>query len=377
MKSKDLLMMTPGPTMIHESVRMAMSQPILQPDIDPRFLELYKETTQLLAKLLKTKNETLILDGEGILGLEAACASLIEEGDRVLIISNGIFGEGFGDFAKMYGATCVFYRQDFTSPIDIHKLQAFLEEDHNFKIATVVHCETPSGLINPIQQICPLLKQYGILSVVDAVSSIGGMDIETDLWSIDIILGGSQKCLSAPPGLTFLSMSDDAKAAMKSRKTPIRGYYVNLLIWEGYETKKWFPYTQPVSAIYALNAALKRWFDGPDSIERHKEKADYVRRELLDMGFELFPLAGYSNTVTTVKVPEGMDELAFRDALINQYGIMITGAFGPLQGKVLRIGHMGENNAENYIELTIKAIKALVSSMNVFKDSDDIKTGSY
>lgn len=366
MKSKDLLMMTPGPTMIHESVRMAMSQPILQPDIDPRFLELYKETTQLMAKLLKTKNETLILDGEGILGLEAACASLIEEGDRVLIISNGIFGEGFGDFAKMYGATCVFYRQDFTSPIDIHKLQAFLEEDHNFKLATVVHCETPSGLINPIQQICPLLKQYGILSVVDAVSSIGGMDIETDLWSIDIILGGSQKCLSAPPGLTFLSMSDDAKAAMKSRKTPIRGYYANLLIWEGYETKKWFPYTQPVSAIYALNAALKRWFDGPDSIERHKEKADYVRRELLDMGFELFPLAGYSNTVTTVKVPEGMDELAFRDALINQYGIMITGAFGPLQGKVLRIGHMGENNAENYVELTIEAIKELVRSMNVF-----------
>lgn len=361
------LMMTPGPTMIHESVRMAMSKPILQPDIDPDFFKLYQETTSLVANLLKTKNETLILSGEGILGLEAACASLIEEGDRVLIISNGIFGEGFGDFAKMYGAECVFYHQDFRKPIDILKLSAFLEKDHDFKLATVVHCETPSGLINPIELICPLLRKYHILSVVDAVSSIGGMEIQTDDWSIDMILGGSQKCLSAPPGLTFLAMSAEAKQAMRERKTPIRGFYTNLMTWEGYSEQMWFPYTQPVSDLYAFNAALKRWFEGKNVIAKHEVAANRTRKELLELGFELYPIESPSNTVTAVIVPNEFDEAAFREALLKQHGIMITGAFGPLKGKVLRIGHMGENINEDYLDRTLRAIKTLVQTDERFR----------
>ena len=356
---KEFLMMTPGPTMIHESVRMAMSKPIIQPDIDLKFFDLYIETTELLGKLLKTQNETLILNGEGILGLEAASASLIEEGDRVLIISNGIFGEGFGDFAKMYGAECEYFRQDFRSPIDPVQLESFLQANHNFKFATIVHCETPSGLINPIESICPILSRYGILSVVDAVSSIGGVDIETDAWGIDVLLGGSQKCLSAPPGLTFLSMSKGAKEAMKSRQTPIRSFYANLLIWENYKIEKWFPYTQPVSDIYALNTAVKRWFEGEDSFQKHARVAEWVRRKIVQMGFELFPIEGYSNTVTAFIVPDWMDERAFRKRLIDEYGIMITGAFGPLEGKVLRIGHMGENCNDAFIEETLAAIKTL------------------
>ena len=262
----------------------------------------------------------------------------------------------------MYGAECVYYQQDFRKPIDILKLSAFLEKDHDFKLATVVHCETPSGLINPIELICPLLRKHRILSVVDAVSSIGGMPIETDDWSIDMILGGSQKCLSAPPGLTFLAMSAEAKQAMKARKTPIRGFYTNLLTWEGYNEQMWFPYTQPVSDIYAFNAALKRWFEGENVIAKHEAAANRTRKELLELGFELYPLESPSNTVTAVIVPKGFDEAAFRETLLKQYGIMITGAFGPLKGKVLRIGHMGENINEDYLDRTLSAIKMLVQT---------------
>ena len=242
--------MTPGPTQVKENVRMARSLVCTNPDLDEDFVEFYKDTCELISSLLGTKNETLILDGEGILGLEAACASLTEPGDKVLIIENGVYGEGFADFVSMYGGVPEFYHADRLNAIDPDALSSYLKEHHDYKYATVVHCDTPSGMLNPVEKICPLLKEYGILTVVDSVSGMFGNHMDVDKFQIDLLCGGSQKAVSAPPGLTFVTISAAVKDAMHERKTPIRSFYASLLAFEGYYEKKWFPYTMPISDIY-------------------------------------------------------------------------------------------------------------------------------
>ncbi|HSL86429.1 MAG TPA: aminotransferase class V-fold PLP-dependent enzyme, partial [Bacteroidales bacterium] len=200
----EILRMTPGPSYVTERVRRAMAMPIINPDMEDEFFARYKNTQKLLKKIYHTKEEVLILSGEGILGLEAACASLIEPGDKVLCIDNGIFGHGFIDFVRLYGGEVTVFESAYDRPVDHKKLEAFLRENHDFKLATVVHCETPAGLSNPVDLICPLLKSYGILSVVDSVSALAGEPVLMDEWDMDIVLGASQKCISAPPGLTLV-----------------------------------------------------------------------------------------------------------------------------------------------------------------------------
>lgn len=354
------LIMTPGPTYISEEVRNALSQPITNPDLDPSFFEFYKDTCTMFQKLLKTQNDILILAGEGILGLEAACASLIESGDRVLCIENGIFGKGFGDFAKMYGAEVVYFSADYEREIDMKALEEFLQKDNNFKVATMVHCETPSGITNPIDRLCPLLKRYGILTVVDSVSAIGGERVEVDNWKVDIILGGSQKCLSAPPGLTFLSVSKDAWDKMANRKTPIAGFYTNLHMWKNWYQEKWFPYTQPISDIYALNKAVEIALREGSLVEKHQKIAEVVRKSLVEAGLKLYAASGYSNTVTTVVMPEGIAFSKLFDEMLKKHGILIAGAFDFLKDKVFRIGHMGENCKEEKLYITLKALNSVL-----------------
>ena len=172
--------MTPGPTQVKEHVRQARARVCTNPDLDETFVEYYKETCELISRLLHTSNETLILGGEGILGLEAACASLTEPGDRVLVLDNGVFGKGFVDFVSMYGGVPRLHTVDGRNPIDPVAFAAFLEKDHDYKYATLVHCDTPSGILNDISALCPLLEQYGIVTVVDSVSSMFGEEIRVD-----------------------------------------------------------------------------------------------------------------------------------------------------------------------------------------------------
>lgn len=362
---KNKIIMTPGPTYIHEEVRNAMSRPITNPDLDIEFYEFYKKTTKKISKLLNTNNEVLILSGEGILGLEATCASLIEPGDRVLCIENGIFGKGFGDFVKMYGGECVYFTSDYRKPVDINELELFLQKDNNFKLATFVHCETPSGLVNPIKEISLLLKEYNIITVVDAVSSIGGEIVDVDEWKIDIALGASQKCLSAPPGLTFLSISEIAWKVITNRKTPIAGYYCNLAVWRAWYEKKWFPYTQPISDIYALDVAVDRLINDTKKYERHNNIANAVRTALTNAGLSLYPYSGWSNTVTAIEVSNGIDEKAIRDYLVENHNIILAGAFGELEGKVLRIGHMGENCREDKVYIALKYLDKTLRNFGI------------
>jgi len=353
---KNKLIMTPGPTYIHEDVRQALAKEITNPDLDKNFYEFYKDTCDATKKILKTENDVLILSGEGILGLEAACASLVEPGENVLCIDNGIFGHGFGDFLSMYDGNVTYFESDYKKALDVEELAVFLEKNHDFKVATLVHCETPSGITNPVGDICKLLKKYGIITVVDSVSAIAGEPLEVDAWDIDIVLGGSQKCLSAPPGLTFLSISEDAWDKMLNRKTPIRGYYCNLSNWKTWYEDKWFPYTQPISDIYGFRVAVDRVLEKNDYINRHKKMGEAVRKTLLEAGISLYPVGGYSNTVTTIELPEDVQYSDVYETMLNEHNIMIAGAFAYLKDKVIRIGHMGENCYEEKVYLTLKAL---------------------
>lgn len=349
--------MTPGPTQVRENVRLARSLETTNPDLDLQFYDFYKETCEKIGQFLKTKNEVRILSGEGILGLEAACASLTEEGDRVLVIDNGIFGEGFADFVKMYGGEPILFSGDRQREIDINELQKFLDKDSNFKYATVVHCDTPSGALNNIAKICPILKEKGILTVVDSVAAMGGEEVNVDEWQIDIILGGSQKCVSAPPGLTFLSISEDTFNAMKNRKKPIASFYCNLLIWENYYENKWFPYTQPISDIMGLSEAIDNLLKDKEIIIRHAKIAEATRKAVLEAGLSLYIKQGYSNTVTVIEMPEDINDAELRNYMLEKYNVLIAGSFGYLGGKVIRIGHMGENARIDKVSYTLFALQ--------------------
>ena len=247
--------MTPGPTQVRENVRNARSLACTNPDLDPAFYDYYKETCELISELLETKNTSYILDGEGILGLEAACASLTEPGDQVLVLDNGVYGKGFADFVTMYGGQVTFYEAPYTRALDVDAFRAYLKEHHDFKYATLVHCDTPSGVLNPVEELSRALHEYGIMTIVDSVSAMFGEPLRVDEGQIDIACGGSQKALSAPPGLTFVTVSDAAMKAMEERKTPIASFYANILVFKDYYKNLWFPYTMPISDIYGLRAA--------------------------------------------------------------------------------------------------------------------------
>ena len=357
--------MTPGPTQVAENVRLARSRECTNPDLDESFVEFYKETCEEISRLLHTNNETLILGGEGILGLEAACASMTEPGDRVLVLDNGIYGKGFADFVSMYGGCPELYSRDYRETLDVQELEAFLKEHHDYKYATVVHGDTPSGMLNDVSAICPLLKKYGIMTVVDSVSASFGEPMRISDWQIDIMCGGSQKVVSAPPGLTFVVISDDAKKAMAERKTPIASFYANLTTFAHYYEEKWFPYTMPISDIYGLRAAIDNIAADPDILVRHEKIAEASRRAITGAGLNLYLKSGFSNTVTVFEVPEGTTAAAILDGVKNDYNIMLAGSFDDLSGKVIRIGHMGSNaNFEDMIA-TMNALNETLVSLGV------------
>lgn len=356
---------TPGPTYIKENVRLKRAISTTNPDVDLEFVEFYKNTCKKIAQILHTKNSVYILNGEGILGLEAACASLTEPNDRVLVIDNGIFGRGFKDFVEMYGGKAVIFEGSYTNAIDVNALKAFLEKDHHFKYATIVHCDTPTGVTNDLSKICPLLNEYGILSVVDSVAGMVGEYIKADDWKIDILLGGSQKAFSAPSGLTIVAISENAEKAMKDRSTPISGFYCNLNIWKTYYEDKWFPYTMPISDIITLDRAVDNILEeGINNVmKRHNNTAFAVREAINEFGLQLFLKNGYSNNVTAIKIPKNIGALNLKKHMENKYNTLITTSLKPYEDELLRIGHMGENSRYDrtifVLNVLDKAIKDL------------------
>ena len=362
---KKLILMTAGPTQVRENVRLARSIATTNPDEDISFCEYYKNICDKLSDFFHTKNQFYILSGEGILGLEAACASLTEKGDRVLVLDNGIFGKGFADFVTLYGGEAVLYTVDDKTPIAVEDLEQYLKKDSNFKYATVVHCDTPSGMLNDVEKICSLLKQYNILTVVDSVSACFGVPLDVEKGQIDIVCGGSQKALSAPIGLTFLGVSDEPINAMKQRKTKIASFYGNILSYVDYYEKKWFPYTMPISDIYGFGHALENVLQDKEIFKRHEKIAKATRKAMEAAGLKQYIHDGYSNTVTAIVVPEGISDKILLKKMREEYCVMISGCFDVLAGKVIRIGHMGENANVADMLATLYALENVLTEMGV------------
>ncbi len=356
-----MLNMTPGPTAVHEDVRMRLAIDYPNTDLDDSFVDFYSHLTKKIGRIINTANDVIILCGEGMIALEAACVSLIEKGDRVLCIDNGIFGNGFKELIELAGGKPVMFSGDYDRPIDVEKLEEFLKQDSYFKLATLVHCETPTGLTNPVDRICPLLKRYGIISIVDSVSAIGGEEINVDDRNMDVVLGASQKCFSAPTGLSFLSVSQAAWNKMEKRYHPIPSYYLNLLNYKDAVKNRWFPHTMPGAMLFALDTAVERFIGEAEFVKRHARIAKAVRAALSQAGLQLYCKEGHSNTVTAFYVPKNADYQQIYKDMLN-HGVMIAGSLGEFKNKLIRIGHMGENCSVEKVAVALAALDMVLRS---------------
>ncbi|WP_408957383.1 pyridoxal-phosphate-dependent aminotransferase family protein [Natrinema sp. 74] len=352
----DRLRMTPGPTEVPAAVRERMSEPTPNPDVEPDFFEFYRELTGKLEAIYGDDDDVVILGGEGILGLEAAIASLVEPGDRVLCIANGRYGEGFVDFVEMADGEAVVCDAEWREPLDLERIESHLA-DGEFDAATMVHCETPTGVLNDLEPVLELCDDHDVVSVVDAVSSLGGTSVPTD--RIDICLGASQKCFSAPPGLTVASVSDRAWETIESFETA--SLYTDLEPWRDAADEEWFPYTHLSANLYGLDAAIDLLLEeGLESVfERHEEAATRCREQADDLGLSPYPDgANASPTVTALEV-EGRAADLQRD-LADEHDIVLATGLGDLEDDVLRIGHMGHNARVDRVERTMDALEAVL-----------------
>lgn len=358
-----MIISSAGPAFVGTEKLKAMSKGCTNTDLDKEYIQFHKETEQMISQLIGTQSTSFVMLGEALLSLEAACYSLIEEGDRVLVIHNGFFGFCFKDFVEMAGGIPVMLEMDYRRGVNIQELRDFLDKDHDFKVATLVHCETPSGITNPIWELCPLLSRYGIISVVDSVSAIGGEHIDFDQWKIDVLLGGSQKCFSLPSGLSTVTVSQKAVDAMNERKLPIRSFYANLKNHYDYVAKDGFLYTMNDSLMTALRVSLEEKLQS-DYVAIHKKFGNGVRQAFIHCGYELYPMDHYSNTVTAVLLPQAVTDRQVMEEMVRE-GVIISGGLGHLAGKVIRIGHMGDNNTIQQMTDTLDALDRVFEKMGV------------
>jgi aspartate aminotransferase-like enzyme len=361
------LLMTAGPVEVSPRVLSAMAQPSIY-HYYKGFVELFEETTKKLAQVFRARDlDTLLLQGEGVLGLEAAVVCSVNRGDKVLVFENGPFGKWFGDYVKNVGAKPVYFHEDTKRCFDTSEALEFLEENKDAVAMTLVHCETPAGLLNPPGEICRKAKSLGMLTIVDCVSSFGGAEFLPNEWGIDIAISASQKCLSATAGLTPMTVSKFAWEKMEKKKDPIRVSYLSLLDWkESWLESKKFPFTPFTGEVYGLSAALDEILEeGLENVfERHKQVSSIVRKRTIEMGLELWPAEEKfcSPTITAISLPEHVDDVKIIQDIAKNYGILIGGGYRELKGKVLRIGHMGYQAHLLFVLATMDALENVLKS---------------
>jgi aspartate aminotransferase-like enzyme len=353
--------MVPGPVHVPEEVFAAYSQDFGSGDLETDFLELYNRTEANLQRILATQNRVAIQTGEGMLALWGALKSCIQAGDRVLAIASGVFGFGIADMARSIGADVRVIGLPYNRTISDWKEVETAIGEFNPKMITVVHCETPSGTLNPLEELGRLKREYQVpLLYADVVASLGGAPVLIDEWSIDLALGGAQKCLSAPPGLAFVAVSQAAWEIID--QVDYAGYDA-LKPFRTAQQEFYFPYTPYWHGVAALHAASEIILDEglENGFERHDRVAAFCRERLAEMGLSLFPApdAVPSPTVTAVEVLEGFSWPQL-DALFREGGLVVGGSYGPLSGKVFRLGHMGTQADQALVEQALEVIRRVV-----------------
>lgn len=311
---------------------------------DPAFLEAFRRTTDKAAAFFQTSNDMLLLQGEGILGLEGAARSLITPGLHVLNLVQGVYGKGMGYWITGFGGVLHEIEVPYNDAVSAESVEEYLSAHPEIGLVTIVHSETPSGTISDCQAIGPIAKKHGALTLVDALSSVGGVEFLPDQWQLDVCVSGGQKCLGGPVGVTMMSVSQDAWEAIFANEAAPRDSYLSLIDWK----VKWleggaFPFTPSVNDIVGLESALDQLLEeGVDAaIARHAAAARVTRAGVTGMGLELWPVseAISGNPVTAVRLPDTVTHSELSSLIRERYGVMLS--TGQTTGNLIHIAHMG------------------------------------
>jgi alanine-glyoxylate transaminase/serine-glyoxylate transaminase/serine-pyruvate transaminase len=362
-------LMGPGPSDVYPEVLAAMARPTIG-HLDPAFVEFMDELNDLLRYSFQTENSvTLPISAPGSAGMECCFVNMLEPGEKVVIASNGVFGGRMLENARRCGAVPVMVEFEWGTPIDPGKVEEVLKANPDAVALAFVHSETSTGVRSDAETLCKLARENNCLSIVDAVTSLGGIELRVDDWGIDAIYSGTQKCLSAPPGLSPVSFNEAAMAKVKSRKTPSQSWFLDLDLLTGYwgpGAKRAYHHTAPINSLYALDEALRilKREGLENSWNRHTSNYQKLRDGLETMGLEFYVEADYRlPQLNAVKVPDGVDEAAVRSFLLNEYNLEIGAGLGPLAGKIWRIGLMGASSTEKHVELCLDGLKAALAQV--------------
>jgi pyridoxamine--pyruvate transaminase len=339
--------LTAGPTAATPRTLQALGQPIVF-DYDPLFLEKFRELERKVGELMRSSDDIVLMQGEAVLGLEAAARALTRPGTKALNVVSGVYAAWFGDWLREYGADVVEVRVPYDEAVDAADVRQALEDNPDVELVAVVQSETPSGIHNPVGEIAPAVKDAGALLLVDAVSAVGCEEVLVDEWGIDVCVVGPQKCLAGPPGMSLMSISSAAWEAMERNPNAPRGSFLSLLDWK----ERWvdtdktkFLYTPSVVDVNGVDSVVDQVLEeGLDQcIARHQAAARAVRAGVQAMGLELWPRREdyAAGCVTAIRVPEGISRAGALAHIRERYGVMLSGGYGELADRLFRIGHMG------------------------------------
>ena len=360
----EILLMGPGPSTVPPSIYDALGAPTIG-HLDPQFIGIMDTVKTQLKQIMNTENRlTLPMSGTGSAGMETCFVNLVEPGDRVLVLTNGVFGMRMQDVASRYGAVVESLDFDWGTPVDPDAVKKHLAAN-SYKIVALVHAETSTGVMNPADSIGALVRDSGALFILDTVTSLGGIPVLMDEWGVDALYSGTQKCLSCPPGLAPVSFSTAAVGALDSRSSKVASWYLDLGMikkyWEG--AKRVYHHTAPINMIYGLVEALTLILDeGTESVfQRHRAVHETLVKRLESLGLDLLVARDFRlPMLNAVKVPEGVDEALVRKRLLEDHRIEIGAGLGPLSGQIWRVGIMGHTARDEYVERFIAALSAIL-----------------
>jgi alanine-glyoxylate transaminase / serine-glyoxylate transaminase / serine-pyruvate transaminase len=353
----------PGPSPVSPRVLQALSLPVVG-HLDPKFLELMDQSMAMLREVFQTKNRlALPISGTGSAGMETCLVNLVEPGDAVLIGVNGVFGTRMVDVAQRCGAQVDTVEAEWGAALDPQSFKAALEKKQ-YKLVALVHAETSTGVLQPLDDIARLVREHGALLLVDAVTSLGGTPVRVGELGIDACYSCTQKCLGGPPGLSPVTLSERAVEVVRKRKTKVQSWYLDLSMIEKYwGSERLYHHTAPISMNYALHEALRIVLEeGLEAAwQRHRQVHETFIREMRKL--EIEPAVTESiraAMINAIKIPAGADDAKIRQRLYDEFNIEIGAGLGPLKGKIWRIGLMGHGSRVENVEILSKALKQLI-----------------
>lgn len=360
-------LMGPGPSDVDPRILNALSRPTLG-HLDPAFIQLMDEIKQLLQYAFKTDNQlTMPISAPGSAGMESVFVNLLEPGDKVIVCQNGVFGGRMQQNVERCGATAVMVQDTWGKQTDLNKLEDALKATPDVKAVAFVHAETSTGVRNDAKAICALAKRYDCLTIVDAVTSLGGIELDVDGWQIDAIYSGTQKCLSCIPGLSPVSFSQEAVEVIKSRKSKVQSWFLDMELVMGYwgqGGKRAYHHTAPVNSLYALHESLRILHNEglSSAFLRHQEMHVALKVGLEKIGLEFVVDQAYRlPQLNMVSIPQGVDDAQVRSQLLNEYGLEIGAGLGELAGKVWRIGLMGYGCNKKNVDYCVNALTSVLA----------------